>query len=108
MRLLLVGGGTLYIAVLASIEKIEGGYAHPMLILGYAYLIFSLLAIIQASYSAAIVGRRHTIYMFMDVSLVSVLLFSLGEYGVPFFSVYLWLTVGNGFRYGYKEPRIQL
>ena len=103
MRLLLVGGGTLYIAVLASIEKIEGGYTHPMLILGYAYLIFSLLTIIQASYSAAIVGRRHTIYMFMDVSLVSVLLFSLGEYGVPFFSVYLWLTVGNGFRYGYKE-----
>ena len=103
MRLLLVGGGTLYIAVLASIEKIEGGYTHPMLILGYAYLIFSLLTIIQASYSAAIIGRRHTIYMFMDVSLVSVLLFSLGEYGVPFFSVYLWLTVGNGFRYGYKE-----
>ena len=103
MRFLLVCGGTIYIAVLASLERIEGGYTHPMLILGYAYLIFSLLTIFQANYSPSIVGRRHTIYMIMDVSLVSVLLFHLDEYGVPFFSVYLWLTVGNGFRYGYKE-----
>ena len=27
----------------------------------------------------------------------------LSEYGAPYFAVYLWLTVGNGFRYGYKE-----
>jgi len=25
------------------------------------------------------------------------------EYGVPFFVFYLWMTVGNGFRYGYRE-----
>lgn len=100
MRLLLVGGGTAYIAVL---EKIVGGYAVPMLYIGYAYIIFSLLAILQANYSPSEVGRRHTFYMFMDVSLVSVLLFHLDKYGVPFFSVYLWLTVGNGFRYGYRE-----
>mgnify|MGYP001829237340 FL=1 len=41
--------------------------------------------------------------MACDVALVCVLLYLLGEYGVPFFAVYLWLTVGNGFRYGYKE-----
>jgi two-component system sensor histidine kinase RpfC len=26
-----------------------------------------------------------------------------GEYGAPYFVFYLWLTVGNGFRYGYRE-----
>ena len=103
MRLLLVGGGTIYIAVLAGLGKIEGGCAHPMLVLGYAYLFFSILTIIQAHYSSALVGHRHTVYMFMDVSLVSALLFYLDGYGVPVFSVYLWLTVGNGFRYGYRE-----
>jgi two-component system sensor histidine kinase RpfC len=41
--------------------------------------------------------------MASDVALVCVLLYLLGEYGVPFFAVYLWLTVGNGFRYGYRE-----
>lgn len=103
MRLLLVGSGTIYIAVLAGLEKIAGGYLHPMLFIGIAYLIFSLLTILQAYFSSANSERRHTFYMFMDVSLVSILLFHLGEFGVPFFSVYLWLTVGNGFRYGYRE-----
>jgi two-component system sensor histidine kinase RpfC len=41
--------------------------------------------------------------MVFDILLVCTLLFYLGEYGVPFFAVYLWLTVGNGFRYDYKE-----
>jgi two-component system sensor histidine kinase RpfC len=41
--------------------------------------------------------------MMLDIMLVCTLLFFLEEYGVPFFAVYLWLTVGNGFRYGYKE-----
>jgi two-component system sensor histidine kinase RpfC len=103
MRLLLVASGTVYIAVLAELEKIEGGYSHPMLIIGNAYLIFSLFTILQAYFSSANFEKRHTLYMFMDVSLVSILLFYLEDFGVPFFSVYLWLTVGNGFRYGYRE-----
>lgn len=41
--------------------------------------------------------------MVFDVLLVCALLLFLGRFGVPFFAVYLWLTVGNGFRYGYKE-----
>jgi two-component system sensor histidine kinase RpfC len=103
MRLLLVSGGTIYIAVLATTGAIPGGYNHPMLLLGYAYLIFSLITVLQARYSLVNAGRRHTYYMVMDVSLVSILLYNLGEYGVPFFAVYLWLTVGNGFRYDYRE-----
>jgi two-component system sensor histidine kinase RpfC len=27
----------------------------------------------------------------------------IGKYGVPFFVFYLWLTVGNGFRYGHMQ-----
>jgi two-component system sensor histidine kinase RpfC len=41
--------------------------------------------------------------MFFDVAVTSIVMHYFDEYGVPYFALYLWLTVGNGFRYGYQE-----
>ncbi|MDH3871218.1 MAG: ATP-binding protein [Gammaproteobacteria bacterium] len=40
--------------------------------------------------------------MTLDIAVISLVMHSFEGYGVPFFAEYLWLTVGNGFRYGYK------
>lgn len=103
MRLLLVGGGEIYTLFLAHTGKILGGYYHPIVIFGFCYILFSLFIIAQVYFYPRGFCWRHSIYMVFDIMLVCALLFFLGEYGVPFFAVYLWLTVGNGFRYGYKE-----
>ena len=103
MRLLLVVSGVIYTVFLALIGKLEGGFSHPVIVLGSGYTIFSLIIIFQTYLYPEGARWRHTVYMACDVALVCVLLYLLGEYGVPFFAVYLWLTVGNGFRYGYKE-----
>ena len=103
MRLLLVVSGVLYTVFLALMDKLEGGFSHPVIVLGVSYTIFSLIIIFQTYLYPEGARWRHTVYMACDVALVCVLLYLLGEYGVPFFAVYLWLTVGNGFRYGYKE-----
>lgn len=103
MRLLLVVCGEAYVIFLAYAEKIAGGYYHPVAILGLLYIFFALVIIAQVHLYPSGSHVRHTAYMGLDIMLVCSLLFLLGEYGVPFFAVYLWLTVGNGFRYGYKE-----
>ncbi|MGB5178087.1 MAG: ATP-binding protein, partial [Gammaproteobacteria bacterium] len=46
---------------------------------------------------------RHSVYMFVDILVTSIVMHNFGEYGVPFFVFYVWLTVGNGFRYGHME-----
>jgi len=103
MRLLLVCSGEIYTLFLAYAGKLEGGFYHPIVIIGFIYILFSLAVILQVYFFPSGARWRHTVYMLLDVLLVCALLLLLGEYGVPFFAVYLWLTVGNGFRYGYKE-----
>ncbi|MDB4409508.1 ATP-binding protein [Gammaproteobacteria bacterium] len=41
--------------------------------------------------------------MSIDILVTSIVMHVFGKYGAPFFVFYVWLTVGNGFRYGYKE-----
>lgn len=106
MRLLLVGSGEIYTLLLSLTEKIPGGYKHPIVLLGFFYILFSIAILIQVYLYPKASRWRHTTYMVFDIALVCTLLFYLDDYGVPFFAVYLWLTVGNGFRYGYKELNI--
>jgi len=45
---------------------------------------------------------RRTLGILMDVSTFSIGLGLTGELGAPWYAVYLWVTFGNGFRYGEK------
>jgi two-component system sensor histidine kinase RpfC len=103
MRLLLVASGVVYTVFLAFMDHLNGGLYHPVITIGCTYVVFSLLIISRTYINPRGVRWRHSVFMACDVALVCVLLYLLGEYGVPFFAVYLWLTVGNGFRYGYRE-----
>jgi two-component system sensor histidine kinase RpfC len=103
MRLLIVSCGEIYVLLLAYLGKLEEGFYHPIVITGFVYILFSLAIIYQVYLYPSGTRWRHTMYMVFDILLVCALLYYLGRYGAPFFAVYLWLTVGNGFRYGYKE-----
>ena len=62
-----------------------------------SFIIFSAILINpKKSLSRRLFG------MIVDLSTLSVVLALTGKYGTPLFSIYLWVIVGNGFRYGEK------
>jgi two-component system, sensor histidine kinase RpfC len=102
-RLALVLLGVIYAAVLVESGSLDYKYNSPIFIIGYIYTLFSALVCIHVFLIPAGSRWRHTIHMSLDVVVISMMMHSFKEYGIPFFAEYLWLIVGNGFRYGYKE-----
>ena len=103
LRLLLVLLGTAYGLVVAYKEVFEDGYLTPVVILGCFYVVFSVASILHVYFYPEGRAWRHSAYMSIDILVTSIVMHVFGKYGSPFFVFYMWLTVGNGFRYGYKE-----
>lgn len=103
MRLVLVFSGTAYGLAINYRGVFEDGYLGPAVVLGYFYVMFSLVSMVHVYLRPAGRRWRHTVYMCTDILVTSIVMHYFGKYGVPFFVAYLWLTVGNGFRYGYIE-----
>ena len=65
-------------------------------------LVFSvalLAAMLQQSGTSA---SRRVIAMVIDLGMTTYWLSATGELGAPWYPMYLWITFGNGFRYGVK------
>jgi signal transduction histidine kinase/CheY-like chemotaxis protein len=75
-------------------------------LLGYvqAFIVFftgvALLVAASALFSRQVSPLRRIIAMLIDFSTCSFLLASTAEAGSPLLVVYLWVTLGNGLRYG--------
>jgi len=103
LRLFLVMFGMAYGIVVAYKEVFDEGYLTPVVILGGVYVIFSIASILHVYFYPKGCTWRHSVYMAIDILVTSIVMHVFGKYGVPFFVFYVWLTVGNGFRYGYRE-----
>ena len=103
MRLILVTVAVIYGVSIYSTGIFTEGVLDKVVVLGYCYILVSCIGILQV-YIWPESGRwRHSIYMFFDILVTSIVMHNFGKYGMPYFVLYLWLTVGNGFRYGYRE-----
>jgi two-component system sensor histidine kinase RpfC len=103
MRLLLVACGQLYGLVISATGLFEEGYLDPIIKVGYFYTAFSVGCILHVYFYPQGYKYRHSVCMSIDILVTSVVMHIFGKYGTPFFVFYLWMTVGNGFRYGYQE-----
>jgi two-component system sensor histidine kinase RpfC len=103
MRLVLVVVAFAYGVTVISWGVFEEGQLDSVVALGYFYILVSAASILHVHLVPDGSRWRHSIYMFFDVLVTSFVMHSFEEYGVPYFVLYLWLTVGNGFRYGYQE-----
>jgi two-component system sensor histidine kinase RpfC len=103
LRLVLVLAGVVYAVVLVESGLLDYNYGSPIFIIGYLYIVFSVLISIYLYINPDGSRWRHTIHMSLDILVISLVMHSFEKYGIPFFAEYLWLIVGNGFRYGYKE-----
>ena len=103
LRLLLVFIGTAYGLAISYWGVFDDEYLTPVVTLGYFYVIFSAVSILHVYLHPDGHKWRHSVYMCTDIVVTSVVMHYFDKYGVPFFVFYLWLTVGNGFRYGHKQ-----
>jgi len=103
IRLFLVVCGLIYGIALSATGMFAEGYPGPVIKLGCGYAAFSIVAIVHVFYQPQGWKYRHSMYMSIDILVISLVMHGFNEYGVPFFACYLWMTVGNGFRYGYRQ-----
>ena len=64
------------------------------------FLAFSLVIVLHAMRDKTSSVFRRVLANVADVSAVTFLMISTGETGAPLFVIYLWVTLGNGFRFG--------
>jgi two-component system sensor histidine kinase RpfC len=74
----------------------------PVLALCSVFFTSSVLLAVKVFRSDKPSEKRQFFAMFADISVVTLAILMSGEFGALFFGIYLWITVGNGLRYGSK------
>ncbi len=99
IRLAVIGAALVYLAALAAFD-VTGATIVPLLAVNVAGILSAwlLLAHLMAEPRPSI--ARRIAAMLNDVVLISVFLHIGGSYTAPWFSMYLWVTLGYGFRFG--------
>lgn len=92
------------VLVYLSISTLQDGIIDPTErhALGIAVLVFvfSLVLLIRIAINPGISPHRRLIGMVSDISATCYVMQSGGEIYAPFYVILLWVTFGNGFRYG--------
>lgn len=99
IRIVIVSIIWLYIFFMGADEKLTAYQHQALFAISYCLLasvgIFTLIIIWpQASPS------RRLLAMMVDFGAASYLMYVMEDKALPFFAVYLWITIGNGLRYG--------
>ncbi len=91
-----------YVYLVARRDGVIDSVEKRALWIGAAYILFSqvLLALIAARRGVSV--RRRAIGMAGDLAVPSYAMYFGGEICAPFYVILLWVTFGNGFRYGRK------
>jgi len=76
----------------------------PQLISGL-FLLYALLNRLSLQLQPAPSILRRNLNMAMDLGATSLVIGMAGEAGSPLIAIYLWVIMGNGFRYGVTELR---
>ena len=72
----------------------------PTWMLGIGYSVVAAIFLRYLMHSRAITTWRRYITNFTDTSLVTLSMITAEEFGLPVFLLDLWITSGNGFRFG--------
>lgn len=99
IRIVIASIGWLYVFLFDASGKLTANQHHVLYLVIFIFLasvgIFTLIIIWpQVSPTRRLLG------MLFDFGLTSYFMYVMEEKGILFFPVYLWVTVGNGLRYG--------
>lgn len=71
-----------------------------------SFIVLSLIVTVLAFRDTKSSIIRRSITNAGDVTTISYLMVSTGEAGIPLFVLYLWITLGNGFRFGLQSMAV--
>ena len=95
----------LIITALGSLYLLPDALAHRDAMPLYAMSVCFLLALIiflRIAYSTKVSPARRVFAQFADVAAISWYMGFFGESAAPLFLLYIWVTLGSGFRFGPK------
>lgn len=100
IRLAIVSGFYLYFALVGlGSETYSTTHIH---VLGLGFTLISLSLLVGALLDPNASAPRRCIGMLHDFTVATYMLAISGETGAPVVATYLWVTLGNGFRYGMR------
>ncbi|MCW5771795.1 MAG: response regulator [Rhodospirillaceae bacterium] len=100
IRILIVSIGYIYMAVWAIVGGFDtAGFSEMLNITGAFYGLCLLMMIHLIDYPAVSPARR-VLGLTLDQVCMSLAMYLGGAFVAPFYGVYLWTTLGCGFRYG--------
>lgn len=86
--------------LLLSRDPASGFPQSVIWVFGPLYFAFSLAILIGALYAKVSSPVRHLLGNLADITITTYFMSQTGEYGMPLFVIYIWVTIGNGFRFG--------
>ncbi|HEY1506159.1 MAG TPA: ATP-binding protein [Stellaceae bacterium] len=99
IRLFIAGAVLVYVAGLAYLGK-GGDTILPLLAVGVPGVLTGWLLLVHLMADPEPSLARRGAAMLNDITLISVFLHIGGPYAAPWFSIYLWVVLGFGFRFG--------
>jgi two-component system sensor histidine kinase RpfC len=92
----------------ALTDRIAAGNAGPHIAMGIGYCVASVVLFAAILVAPAPSPIRRFIGMLLDISCVTWCMAFYDDYSIPFFLVYVWVTLANGFRFGPKALMMSL
>jgi two-component system sensor histidine kinase RpfC len=96
-------GGIIFIYFMSPLPLLwddEAGHLFVPRLISSAFLLTSFLIFTAILINPKKSLTRRFLGMVIDLTTLSIVLGVTGKFGTPLFSIYLWVIVGNGFRYG--------
>nr|WP_305518265.1 hybrid sensor histidine kinase/response regulator [Pseudomonas sp. Q11] len=90
----------LYITILASVEPDDAATYMPIIIYSVAFIIASVFLRIRIKRKPGHFFWRHLFTMLHDYSAIAFAMVLGGEGALPIYAALLWVTLGNGVRFG--------
>lgn len=91
---------TSYTTFLAARSQLTVETGYWSIIASSSYLLVAIFLFFAASFELVNASLRRMTGMFCDIAMTTIGIHSLSEYGIPLFVLYVWISIGNGFRYG--------
>ena len=101
---LLIGAAALIYAVIAGGRGLA--VAVPLRLLASLFFAASLVLVVHALWRPGVSRMRRLLALVMDTGALSAAFHIGGEVASPFFPIYLWVSLGNGFRFGERWLRV--
>jgi two-component system sensor histidine kinase RpfC len=102
LRMVIVSIVFLYILVVGAKGGILTNSFEAAVQYGTANILMSATLGVLVWKNFFIEGVRRFLGMTLDIVSVTIIMSYLANYGAPLFSIYLFVTIGNGFRYGVR------